>query len=215
MKFHRLAVFVLFAIGAISCGGMSSDPGSPPVQTADAGQDATEDVTTKDVTTEDATIKDVLFMDILADACPTPAVQHGAACSTEGAAACGAKRTCSDVLLLEATTCICKGGRYDCGSCRRCDMPLRASGCGFGQVCDGVTFTRCDGTTFEVSSTCTCRYGQDWVCADAGTFELGLCGDAKLEASPDAPDTGTEASANAPETGAEASTDASDASSSD
>jgi hypothetical protein len=143
-------------------------------------------------------------------------VEHGAACSIEGAGACGAKRTCSDIGSLDATTCTCKGGHYDCGSCRRCNSNLRAGGCGIGQVCDGVTFTRCDGTTFEVSSTCTCRYGVSWVCdGDAGTFALSLCVDAAREASPDAPDTATEANADAPETGAEASTDAGDASSSD
>jgi hypothetical protein len=158
MKCHRLCFLASLAAGIVACGETTPEIGS--AHQPDASPEATPEACTS--------------------------VRHGGACSTEGATTCGTKRSCTDVETDEPTTCTCRSGRYDCGSCPACSADLRGLGCGVGQVCDGVTFTQCDGTTSNVNATCTC-FGGTWSCGDAGL--LSYCtedGGHETGAEPDA-----------------------------
>jgi hypothetical protein len=96
----------------------------------------------------------------------------------EGSVACGRPRSCTDVEDPRTTQCTCRNGKYDCGSCPHCNIDLHSPGCGIGQVCDGVTFTLCDGTKEEISVTCSCNF-QSWNCAgDASGAHIHRCPDA-------------------------------------
>jgi hypothetical protein len=136
--------------------------------------------------------------------CPNPTTFHGAACSVEGLMECGRLRSCTDVEPSQATECTCQNGRFVCGSCPSCSADLRALGCGIGQVCDSVTFTRCDGSRFEVASTCSCSYGRSWSCDnDGGSYQLGAC-----DAGADVPDADGRSDAPADDADATALSDA-------
>ena len=111
-----------------------------------------------------------------ASTCPAP-VAHGDACAEEGRTACGRKRICAGVGTIEVTECVCEKGRYSCGACPACMAQLRTDGCLVGQTCDGVTFQACDGSSNTTSSTCTCAFGERWVCEqeDGGEQIFEFC----------------------------------------
>jgi hypothetical protein len=91
--------------------------------------------------------------------CPGTPVAHGMSCTGEGSIACGRMRSCTDIGSDGFIDCVCRNGRYVCGTCPHCSVDLRSNvgGCGLGQVCDGMTVTLCDGSQLEVDSTCSCQ----------------------------------------------------------
>lgn len=161
---------------AVSEQGPSPDANDAPETPLGSDVTADRDVASDgDATADrDATANDG---DVTNDGqCTNPTASHGAACSVEGAKECGYKRFCTDVGTPGTTECTCTQGRFVCGSCPPCNIDLRNQGCGIGLVCDGVTFTRCDGSMFNVAATCNCMGPSNWVCNnDAGFYRQGGC----------------------------------------
>jgi hypothetical protein len=156
-----------FAISAVLLGLVVAGCGDnePP-----NGPDASLDGTTGHPDGTDATTASD------AGRCTNPTTSHGAACSVEGSKQCGRVRHCTDVVTFDARECTCHHGQFVCGECPSCSADLRSLGCGVGQVCDGVTFTRCDGSVFNVASTCSCSFAESWICDnDGGSYQLGAC----------------------------------------
>jgi hypothetical protein len=146
------------------------------------GKDTLEDVSAPDRESRDAdaaTPPDSDAQIVISDVgCGPPAVAHGDACAMEAAQACGRKRLCTDIVVPGlATTCTCRGGRFDCGQCPPCSSDLRQFGCGIGQVCDGLTLTVCDGSRITLDATCSCL-DRTWSCvSEAGTSSYSFCED--------------------------------------
>jgi hypothetical protein len=117
--------------------------------------------------------------------CASLAVSGGESCTgQEGETTCGFAPICLN--SNESTTsCVCNAGKWDCGKCPACVMPVMlGSECTPGyydDVCSGPTTAKqCDGTSQAVTGNCECGgarsvdYG--WVCdgvttivCDAGT----------------------------------------------
>jgi hypothetical protein len=155
----------------------------PPDAPREGGGDADAQIGDADVLVDRADVN-----------CSMP-VQHGDTCTTENEIACGYPRVCTDIgpEFGARAQCVCQNGRFSCGSCPHCTVQLPILGCGFGQVCDGITLTRCDGTTEEIPTTCHC-WGFGFTCegatpgSDGGSF-YGRCPDAG-STMPDADDAG-------------------------